>query len=172
MRSTPRAWAAPVAVAVLVAVGVNSALSATEVDHDVALVALVAAASVATFGLALSALDAGVRPGWKLRRGDAEPGSGEDTRTAMYRHVIEVHLTSQNADDAIVWQIADLARQRMRQVHGVRYEDDPERATELLGPVLAEWVSHDRRHRYVPDERHRRYSVGQLGEVVRRIEEL
>ena len=68
----------------------------------------------------------------------------------MYRHVIEVHLTSQDADDAIVWQIADLARQRMRQLHGLRYDEDPERATELLGPVLADWVSHDRRHRYVP----------------------
>ena len=172
MRSTPRAWVAPVVIAVLVAFGVNSALSATEVAHDVALVALVVAASVAACALALSALDAGVRTGWKVRRSDALPGSGEDTRTAMYRHVIEVHQTSQNADDAIVWQIADLARHRMRQVHDLRYDEDPQRATELLGPVLAEWVSHDRRHRYVPDERHHRYSVGQLGEVLHRIEEL
>jgi hypothetical protein len=157
---------------VLVAVGVNSALSAMDVAHDVALVALVAAASVAACGLALSALDAGTRTGWRIRRSDADPGSGEDTRTAMYRHVIEVHLTSQHADDAIVWQIADLARSRLRQLHGLRHDDDPQRAAALLGPVLAEWVSHDRRHRYVPDGRHHRYSVDQLGEAVRRIEEL
>jgi hypothetical protein len=60
----------------------------------------------------------------------------------------------------------------MRQLHGLRFEDSPERATELLGPVLAECVSHDRRHRYVPGARHRRYTVAQLGDAVRRIEEL
>jgi len=90
----------------------------------------------------------------------------------MYRHVVEVHLTSHEGDDAIVWQIADLARQRVRQLHGLRYEDSPEQVTELLGPVLAEWVSHDRRHRYVPGARHRRYSTGQLSAAVQRIEEL
>ena len=120
----------------------------------------------------MGALDAGAVPSWTVRRGDVAPDRGEDTRTAMYRHVIEVHLTSQEADDAIVWQIADLARHRMRQLHGVRYEESPERAAELLGPELADWVSHDRRHRYVPGARHRRYTVAQLGDAVRRIEEL
>jgi hypothetical protein len=33
-------------------------------------------------------------------------------------------------------------------------------------------VSHDRRHRYVPDARHTRYSVAQLGEALDRIEQL
>jgi hypothetical protein len=132
----------------------------------------VAAASVATCGMALSALDSEGRTGWRIRRSDAVPGTGEDTRTAMFRHVVEAHLTSQNADDAVVWQIADLARLRLRQLHGLRFEDDPERATELLGPVLADWVSHDRRHRYVPDARHTRYSVAQLGEALDRIEQL
>jgi hypothetical protein len=159
-------------VSTLVAVGVNASLSAMGVAHDVALVALVAAATVAACGLVLAALDTGGRTGWRIRRSDAAPGSGEDTRTAMFRHVVEVHLTSQHADDAVVWQIADLARLRLRQLHGVRYEDDPQRATELLGPVLAEWVSHDRRHRYVPDSRHRRYSIAQLGEVLERVEQL
>ncbi len=68
----------------------------------------------------------------------------------MYRHVVEAHLTSRQADDAVIWQLADLARKRLRQVHGFRPEDDPARTEELLGPQLAEWMSHDRRHRYTP----------------------
>ena len=172
MRRLAHAWLGPLVVATLLAVAANAALSLLSVDHDAALVALVAATTVAAGFLALAALDAEASPGWTVRRGDARPDTGEDTRTAMYRHVIEAHLTSRVADDAIVWQIADLARHRLRQLHGVRYDASPERATELLGPVLAEWVSHDRRHRYVPGARHERYSVAQLGEVVRRIEEL
>jgi hypothetical protein len=165
-------WVARGVVAVLVAVGTNAALSLLSVEHDAALVALLAVATVAAVVLTLSALDADTRTGWTVRRSDARPATGEDTRTAMYRHVIEAHLTSRDADEAVVWQIADLARLRLRQLHGLRYEESPERVTVLLGPVLAEWVSHDRRHRYVPDARHRRYTVAQLGDAVRRIEEL
>ena len=90
----------------------------------------------------------------------------------MYRHVIEVHLTSQEADDAVVWQIADLAKHRLRQVHGLRYEDDPSAPPSCSGRCWPSWVSHDRRHRYEPGARHRRYTVAQLGDAVRRIEEL
>jgi hypothetical protein len=167
-----RTWVGRAVLAVLLAVLTNAILSALSIDHDAALVALLAAASVATVILAMAALDTGVRPAWTVRRSDARPQRGEDTRTAMYRHVIEAHLASQEADDAIVWQVADLARKRLRQLHGLRYEDSPERVIELLGPDLAEWVSHDRRHRYVPGARPRRYSVAQLGDAVRRIEEL
>ncbi len=72
----------------------------------------------------------------------------------------------------MVWQIADLARRRLRQVHGFRPEDDPARTEQLLGPQLAEWISHDRRHRYTPGATHQRYSLAVLGDAVRRIEEL
>ena len=91
----------------------------------------------------------------------------------MYRRVVEAHLTSHDADDAVV-----LAAGRPRRpaappgAHGLRYADDPERATELLGPLLADWVSHDRRSRYRPDHRHTRYSPDQLNEVLGRIEAL
>jgi hypothetical protein len=167
-----RAWIGRVLLAVLLAVLTNATLSALAVEHDAALVALLAAASVAAVVLTMVVLDTEARTGWTVRRSDALPERGEDTRTAMYRHVIEVHLSSQEADDAIVWQIADLAKLRLRQLHGLRLEASPDRAAEMLGPQLAEWVSHDRRHRYVPGERHHRYSVAQLGDVVRRIEEL
>ncbi len=172
MRWPSRTWIGRGVLALLIAFGVNATLSAVDIEHDAALIVLLAAAAVAAGSLAMGALDAGVVPSWSVRRGDATQDRGEDTRTAMYRHVIEAHLTSQEADDAIVWQIADLARHRMRQLHGVRYEDSPERAVELLGPQLADWVSHDRRHRYTPGERRRRYTPAQLGEAVRRIEEL
>lgn len=165
-------WLGPVVVAALLAVFTNAALSLLSVEHDTALVALLAATTVAAGVLALAALDSDARPRWTIRRGDSAPGTGEDTRTVMYRHLVEAHLTSRVADDEIVWRIADLARHRLRQLHGVRWEESPERATELLGPVLAEWVSHDRRHRYVPGAPHQRYSVAQLTDAVRRIEEL
>ena len=72
----------------------------------------------------------------------------------------------------MLWQIADLAKRRLRQVHGIRYADDPARATELLGPSLANLVSIDRRHRYEPGRRHRRYTLDELGELVLRVERL
>jgi hypothetical protein len=172
VRAETRAWIGRGVMAVLLALATNAVLSGLSVEHDEALVALLAVATVAAVVLALSALDSDTRFAWTIRRPDARLEGGEDTRTAMYRHVIEAHLTSQDADDAIVWQIADLAKHRLRQLHGLRSDESPEETNELLGPVLGEWVSHDRRHRYVPGARHHRYSVGELGDVVRRIEEL
>jgi hypothetical protein len=172
MRQERRAWLGRLLVAGLVGVGVNAVLSGLSVDHDTALVGLLAATTVAVGVLTLEALDNATRVPWVARRPDTRPDRGEDTRTAMYRHVVEAHLTSREADDAVVWQLADLARRRLRQVHGLRPQDDPERTTALLGPVLAEWVSHDRRDRYVPGQRHPRYTVAALDEVVRRIEAL
>jgi len=172
MNPRRRQWIGRVLVAVLAALGVNAALSGLSVRHDATLVALLATATVAAGVLALEALDAATRIPWMARRPDTRPDRGEDTRTAMYRHIVEAHLTSRQADDAVVWQLADLARQRLRQVHGFRPEDDPVRTEQLLGPLLAEWVSHDRRHRYTPGERHPRYTVAVLGDVVRRIEAL
>ena len=168
-----RAWLARLLVALLLAAGVNVALASLGVEHDVALIGLVSLTAVAAGVLALETVDAATRVQWGVQRADVQPGDGEDTRTAMYRHVIDVHRTSREADDAIVWQIADLATSRLRQLHGFRPAEDPARTHELLGPQLAEWVSHDRRHRYDPEHRvHHRYSVAELGDAVRRIEEL
>jgi hypothetical protein len=172
MRQDRRRWLGRLLVAVLVGVGVNALLSGLSVDHDTALIGLLAATTVAVGVLTLEALDHATRVPWVARRPDARPDRGEDTRTAMYRHVVEAHLTSREADDAVIWQLADLARRRLRQVHGLRPQDDPARTMELLGPVLADWVSHDRRDRYTPGQRHPRYTVAALGEVVRRIETL
>jgi hypothetical protein len=172
MRPERRAWLGRLVVAVLAGVGVNAVLSGLAVDHDVALVGLLSATAVAVGVLTLESLDSATRQPGVARRPDARPDRGEDTRTAMYRHVVEAHLTSREADEAVLRQLADLARRRLRQVHGLRPADDPARTEQLLGPVLAEWVSHDRRDRYVPGQRHPRYTVAALGEVVRRIEDL
>ena len=168
----PRVWVGRATIAVLAAVTVNLSLSALKVDHDAPLVALVAATTVATGILALEALDSYTRLPWTAPRPDARPNPGEDLRTATFRHLIEVHETARVADDAVLWQIADLAKRRLRQVHGIRYADDPQRVTDLLGTFLTDLVSRDRRHRYQPDHRHPRYTVAQLGDLVRRIEEL
>ncbi len=171
MTRESRLWTGRALVALLVAAGANLALYEIDVEHDAALVALLAVTTIAAGVLALEALDATSRLPWSAQRRDARPDPGEDTRTAMYRHVIEAHLSSREADDAVVWHVADLAARRLRQVHGFRYADDPARATELLGPELAEWVSHDRRHRYHSGPG-RRLTVQQLGVAVTRIEEL
>ena len=171
MTRVSRAWTGRVVVALLVAAGVNLALVELDIQHDGALVSLLAVATVAAVALTLEALDATSTLPWTMPRRDARPDPGEDTRTATYRHVIEAHLTSREADDAIVWQVAELAARRLRQVHGFRYAEDPARATELLGPDLAEWVSRDRRHRHRAGPG-RRLTVEQLGAAVTRIEEL
>ena len=165
-------WVVRAGVALAAAATVDLSLAALEVEHDAPLVALLVVAGAAAALLAVEALDVAVRLPWSLPRPDARPDPGEDTRTTMLRHLVEAHQTSREADDAVLWQIADLAARRLRQVHDLRWSDDPGRTRELLGPTLAELVSRDRRHRYQPGVRHRRYDLDELGELVRRIEQL
>lgn len=165
-----RVWVGRAMLAIAAAVSVNLSLSALRVEHDAPMVALLAATTVAAGVLSLAALEAHTQMPWTAPRPDARPNPGEDIRTMTFRHLIEVHETSHRADDAVLRQIADLAKRRLRQVHGIRYSDDPVRAQQLLGPVLSELVCRDRRQR--PDHRHRRYTVAELGDMVRRIEEL
>jgi len=173
MRARPtRVWVGRVILAATSAVSVNLALSAVEVEHDAPMVALLTVTTFAAAVLALESLEAHTPLPWTAPRPDARPHPGEDTRTAMFRHMVEAHEGARDPDDTVLWQIADLAKRRLRQVHGIGYADDPARATELLGPLLADLVSRDRRHRYMPGRRHRRYSVAELDELVQRIERL
>lgn len=167
-----RTWALRLVGALLAALVVNAALSALEIAHDTVLITLLALATATVGTLALEALDTLRPPQWTVRRSDAQPGPGEDTRTATFRHLLEVHQTSREGDDSVLWQLGELAQRRLRQVHGLRYRDDPERAAELLGPLLTDWVTRDRRQRYQPQGRRSRHSVQELEDVVRRIEAL
>ena len=173
MRAHPtRVWVGRVILAAASSVSINLVLSALKVEHDAPMVALLTVTTFAAGVLAVESLGAYMPLPWTASRPDAQPRTGEDTRTAMYRQTIEVHEGSREADDTVLWQIADLAKRRLRQVHGIRYADDPGRTTELLGPLLADLVSRDRRQRYQPGRRHRRYSVDELGELVQRVERL
>ena len=167
-----RVWVGRVILTAAAAVAVNLALSAMEVEHDAPIVALLTVTTIAAGVLALESLEAHTSLPWTAPRPDSRPQPGEDSRTSMYRQMIQVHEGSREADDTVLWQIADLAKRRLRQVHGIRYADDPARASELLGPILADLVSRDRRHRYQPGQRHRRYSIDELGELVQRVERL
>jgi len=167
-----RVWVGRVVLAMAAALAVNVALTAMQVEHDAPLVALLTVATVAAGVLALESFEAHTPLTWTAPRPDARPHPGEDTRTAMFRQMMELHEGSREGDETVLWQIADLAKRRLRQVHGIRYADDPVRATELLGPMLAELVSLDRRHRYQPGRRHRRYTLDELGELVLRVERL
>lgn len=169
----PRLWLYRIGAALLVAVLVNGFLSLVlEADHDVLMIALLAVAVAAVGAVALDALETSTHVGWTTPRTTAPRNPGEDVRTTMHRQLVEAHLSSRHAQNDVLWQIAALAKERLRQVHGFRYEDDPQRAAALLGPDLAEWCSHDRRHRYDPTHRSVRYSAEQLGEALRRIETL
>ncbi|MEO5653631.1 MAG: hypothetical protein ABIN79_06960 [Marmoricola sp.] len=172
MSPVRRTWIGVAVAALLVALAVNGALVVLDREHDATLITLLTLATVVTGLLLVVGTDLHERHPWSTRRNDADPDPGEDTRTAMYRHTIEVHLTSRNHDDAVVWRLADLAAQRMRQLHGLRYSEDPARATALLGQPLAGWVATERRQRYHSEHRHRRYTVAQLSEVVHQIEQL
>lgn len=165
-----RVWVGRAILAILGAASVDLTLSAVQIEHDAPMIALLAATTVAAVVLTLEAVDSLAGMPWTAPRPDTQPDPGEDVRTQMLRHLVEVHETSHDADDAVLWQIAELARRRLRQVHGIGYADDPARARQLLGPLLADLVSADRRQRPVP--RHRRLTVAQLGELVARIEEL
>lgn len=167
-----REWLGPGVVALLSAAGLNSVLSLLEIRHQPWLVALLVCVVVATGWLLLTALDAAERLPWTRPRSDAEPDTGEDTRTAMYRHVIEVHFSAHDRDETVVWQLADLAARRLRQVHGIDPADDPDTAAALLGEPLASWVAVDRRDRYRPDHRYPRHTLEELTDAVSRIERL
>jgi hypothetical protein len=173
MRSpVTRTWVARAVLAVVAALVVNLALSELGLEHDAPLVALLVVTSVAAGVLALQALESQTRLQWLAPNPAARADPGEDVGTSAFRHLVEAHETSRQVDDAVLWQIADLAARRLRQVHGLRWADDPARVTELVGPFLAELLSRDRRHRYQPDQRHHRYTVAELGELVGRIEAL
>lgn len=160
------------AIALVASLVVNGALVVLDVAHDTVLITVLALATAATGVLLVRGADAQDRPSWTTLRPDARADLGEDTRTATHRHVIEAHLTARVPDDAVIWLLADLAAVRLRQVHGIQYADDPQRVTELLGPRLAGWMSVGRRQRYRPEQRHRRYSVAELGAELARIEAL
>ena len=169
-----RTWAFRLAAALVAALVVNLFLAVIlEADHDVVVITLLALGVVAVGAVTVDALETSTQVSWSTPRTTPPLHGGEDARTTMYRQLVEAHLTARQADNDVLWQIAGLARQRLRQVHGFRYEDDPARAAALLGPELAGWMSQDRRHRYDPaGHRHVRYTAAQLGEALRRIEEL
>lgn len=167
-----RTWLIRLGLALAIAALVNAFLSLIlEADHDVVLIALLAVSVTAVGAVTFDALETSTHVTWSTPQTTAPLHAGEDARTTMHRQLIEAHLTSRHADNDVLWAIAGLANQRLRQVHGFAYQDDPERAAALLGSQLAEWCSHDRRHRYDPSH-HRpvRYSAAQLGEALRRIE--
>lgn len=170
--SPARTWSTPLVVALAGAAAVNLGLSALGVEHDPLLIAVLALAVAALLLVVVEVLDPRPPLTWLARLPNERADTGEDSHTEELRWLVEAHVASQGADDAVLWKLADLASRRMRQVHGVSWADDPRRTTELLGPQLAEWVSHDRRHRYDPAHHRHRHSLAQLGEVLRRIEDL
>jgi hypothetical protein len=172
MGGLPRAWWVAGGAALVAAAVASVTFSVLDIEHDPVPIALIGLAAVATGTVVLATAATGERLPWTTPRDLLAPETGEDLRTEEFRWMVEAHVASRGSDDAVLWKMADLAATRLRQVHGLRYVDDPDRVSAMVGPLLAEWLSHDRRHRYDPAHRHVRYSVTELAEVVRRIEAL
>lgn len=172
MYGVPRAWWWALASGLVAGTTVNLALSDAGIEHDALLVLLIGLATAAVATLGLEALGDTSAPPWTVPASAARSDHGEDLRTEELRWLVEAHLSRRSADESVVWQLAELARRRLRQVDGPGWADDPARVRELVGPQLAEWLSHDRRHRYDPTHRHPHHSFEQLEDALRRIEQL
>ena len=84
MRATTRAWIGRGVVAVLLAVAANAVLSVLAIEHDAALVALLAVSTVVVVLLTLAALDANTQTGWTIT---PRPGATRDRRGHPHRDV-------------------------------------------------------------------------------------
>jgi hypothetical protein len=172
MYAVPRPWRWGLAGGLAAATATNIALSSVEVEHDPFLVLLIGLAAAAVVLLGLEALGDTPTLPWTVPVAPRRADDGEDLRTEELRWLVESHLSRRSTDEGVVWQLAELARRRVRQIHGPDVADDPALLVELVGPELAEWMSHDRRHRYDPSHRHPHHTLAQLAEALRRIEEL
>ena len=106
----------------------NLALSALEVEHDAAVVALLTATTVAAAVLAPSRRWTPTR-GCRGRLRGRTPGPTPARTPGPRCSATWSRRTRPRGRPTTpsLWQIADLAKRRLRQVHGLRYADDPAR---------------------------------------------
>ena len=125
------------------------------------IVALVAAVS-RLLDAALSAEEPTVRL-WAIDVEDAVRPAGQDARLSFLVRVLSQHQVARHPDGHVAECLTELADRRLQQRHGVRREDEPERAAELLGPDLS---------RVLAEAPGRRLSPAEIDRHLRRIEEL
>ena len=100
---------------------------------------------------------------WELDAEESPRPVGTDVRLAFLVRVITQHLVARHPDTRLAEALADLADRRLLQRHGVRRAEDPQRATELLGPDLV---------RYLAEAPGRRLTTAEIDHHLQRIEAL
>jgi hypothetical protein len=127
----------------------------------VLIVALVAAVSQLV-GDALGTEEPTLRL-WAIDAADPVRPAGQDTRLSFLVRVLSQHQVARHPDAHVAECLTELADRRLQQRHGVRREQEPQRAAELLGPDLS---------RLLVEVPGRRLSPAEIDRHLRRIEEL
>jgi hypothetical protein len=125
------------------------------------IVALVAAVSH-LLGEALGAQEPMVRQ-WMTDVEESVRPAGQDARLSFLVRVLTQHQVARHPDGHLAECLTELADRRLQQRHGVRREQEPERAAQLLGPDLS---------RVLTEAPGRRLSPAEIDRHLRRIEEL
>ena len=125
------------------------------------IVALVAAVS----GLVSDALGAEepTQRLWGIDAQDSVRPAGQDARLSFLVRVLSQHQVARHPDAHVAECLTELADRQLQQRHGVRREQEPQRAAELLGPELS---------RLLVEAPGRRLSPTEIDRHLRRIEEL
>jgi len=125
------------------------------------IVALVAAVSH-LLGEALGAQEPMVRQ-WMTDVEESVRPAGQDARLSFLVRVLTQHQVARHPDGHLAECLTELADRRLQQRHGVRREQEPERAAQLLGPDLS---------RVLTEAPGRRLSPAEIDRHLRRIEDL
>ena len=100
---------------------------------------------------------------WAIDVDESVRPAGQDARLSFLVRVLSQHQVARHPDGHLAECLTELADRRLQQRHGVRREQEPERAAELLGPDL---------DRVLTEAPGRRLSPTEIDRHLRRIEEL
>ena len=100
---------------------------------------------------------------WAIDVPDSARPAGQDARLSFLVRVLSQHQVARHPDAHVAECLTELADRSLQQRRGVRREEDPERAAELLGPDLT---------RFLGEAPGRRLSPAEIDRHLRRIEEL
>ncbi|MET1058348.1 MAG: hypothetical protein ABWX84_02040 [Nocardioides sp.] len=139
---TRRGWRSVVAAAVVVA-AVWGVLTLLDFEPDPVRLPLALALVLAVVHLLGDALgvDEPLVRLWSLETEEPIRPAGQDARLSFLVRVITQHQVARHPDARLAESLAELTDRRLLQRHGVRREQDPERAAELLGPDLTALLS-------------------------------
>jgi hypothetical protein len=105
------------------------------------LVALLVAAGAATVWLFLDVSDGYEPASWEMVDSERLRPLGEDPRLGLLERVVAQHLDSREVTEQLHRHLMQIADHRLVAHHGVSRLADPDRAAELMGPMLTDFAS-------------------------------